>query len=109
MSIRGPRVRSKPMSETDPERPRSNLQVFLGFLFGVLASLGCLFLTVVLTGNNVGLSHTWIYPAFNAAAMICIGAIALRYVRESSYAFGAVIALALALLLDAACAVAFFR
>jgi hypothetical protein len=96
------------MFETDPENPRSNLQVFLGFLLGIVASLGCLFLTIMLAGN-MGSGSKWIYPAFNAVALICIGAVALRYIRQSSYAIGAVIALALALLLDAACAVAFFR
>jgi hypothetical protein len=96
------------MFDADPEKPRSTLQVFLGFLLGVVASLGCLFLTIFLAGT-VRSNPGWIYPAFNAIALICVGLIAIRHVKESSYAVGAVIALALALLLDAACGIAFFK
>ncbi len=87
------------MPETDPERPpRFNLQVFLGFLLGIVASLGCLFLaiflgTLVKTGN-------WIYPTINAIALIGIGILAARRVRESSLALGALTALSLGLLVD---------
>ena len=96
------------MSETEPERPpRFNLQVFLGFLLGIVASLGCLFLAIFLgalvkTGN-------WIYPTVNAIALIGIGILALRRVRESNLALGAVIALSLALLLDAVYGVSLSR
>lgn len=96
------------MSEAAPEKPRSNLQVFLGFLLGVVASLGCLFLTIFLAGSLRSRS-TWIFPAFNAVALVLVGVAALRRVKESSYAVGAVIALALALILDAACGIAFYK
>ena len=90
------------MSETEPEKPvRSNLQVFLGFLLGIVASLGCLFLAIVLGTLMQG--RMWIYPAIKAIALIVVGMFAVRRFRESSLAAGAVIALSLALLLDAAC------
>lgn len=97
------------MFETEPETPsRSNLQVFLGFLLGVVASLGCFFLAIFL-GFTVGPNRTGLYPIFVAVGLIAVWILALRNMRKSSYALGAVIALSLALLLDAACAVALFR
>jgi hypothetical protein len=97
------------MFETGPEKPsRFNLQVFLGFLLGVVASLACLFLTIFL-GFTLGANRTGIYPIFVAVGLIAALILALRNMRKSSYAFGAVIALSLALLTDAACAVALFR
>lgn len=96
------------MFDADPDNPRSNLQVFLGFLLGVVASLGCLFLTIFLAAT-LGSKPGWILPALNAAALILVGVVALRRVKESSYALGAVIALALALLLDAACGIALYK
>jgi len=96
------------MFQANPDKPRSHLQVLQGFLLGVVASLGCLFLTIFLAGN-FGSRRQWIYPALNAVALILVGIVALRHVRESSYALGIVIALALALVVDAACAVTFLR
>jgi Na+/melibiose symporter-like transporter len=96
------------MFDSGPDNPRSNLQVLLGFLLGVVASLGCLFLTIFLAAT-LGSRPVWILPAFNAAALIAAGVVALRHVKESSYALGTVIALALALLLDAACGVALYK
>ena len=97
------------MIEAEPEKPaRSNLQVFLGFLLGVLISLGCLFLTIFLA-ITLGSNRTWLYPVADAIALIAAGVVALRLARQSSYAVGAVIALSLALLLDAACAAALLR
>jgi Na+/melibiose symporter-like transporter len=94
------------MFDSDPENPRSNLQVFLGFLLGIVASLGCLFLTIFLAGT-FGYKPAWILPAFNAVALILVGVVAMRHMKESSYALGVVIALSVALLLDAACGIAF--
>ena len=96
------------MFDADPEKPRSNLQVFLGFLLGIVASLGCLFLSIFL-GATLGSKPVWIFPALNAVALILVGFVALRHVKESSYAVGVVIALGLALLLDAACGIAFYK
>ena len=96
------------MFETPPEKPaRSGIQVLLGFLLGIVASLGCLFLAIFLGFMTRG--HEWVFPLFNAIALILVGIIALKNARESSYALGAVIALSIALLLDGACAVAFLR
>jgi hypothetical protein len=96
------------MPETEPEKPpRSNLHVFLGFLLGIVASLGCLFLAIFL--GSLIRSGTWIYPTFEAIALIGIGIVAARRVPESSLALGAVIGLSLALLLDGVCAVTLVR
>jgi hypothetical protein len=46
------------------------------------------------------------FPAFNAMGLIVAAMITIRQVRESGLALGVVIAVALALLLDAACGVA---
>ena len=92
------------MFETEPKKPaRFNLQVFLGFLLGIVASLGCLFLAIFF-GQFFEQRGRWIYPAINAVALIVVGIFALRRVRESDLALGAVIALSLALLFDAAAA-----
>jgi hypothetical protein len=93
------------MFETEPEKPAgSKLQVFLGFLLGIVASLGTLFLAIFF-GTVFEHRGRWVYPAINAIALIVVGIFALKRVRESKLALGAVIALALALLLDAAAAV----
>ena len=90
------------MFETEPKKPaRSNLQVFLGFLLGIVASLGCLFLAIFF-GAAFQQGGRWIYPVITAVALIVVGIFALKRVRESDLARGAVIALALALLFDAA-------
>ena len=96
------------MLETEPDKPpRSNLHVFLGFLLGIVASLGCLFLAIFL-GSMIR-AGTWIYPTFEAIALIVIEIVAARRIPESSLALGAVIALSLALLLDGVCAVSLAR
>ena len=92
----------------DPDNPRSNLQVALGFLLGVVASLGCLFLMIFLAAT-LGSRPGWVLPAFNAAALISVGVVALRRAKESSFALGTVIALALALLLDAAYGIGLYK
>jgi hypothetical protein len=97
------------MFETEPEKPsRFKLQVFLGFLLGVVASLACFFSAIFL-GFTLRANRTGLYPILVAVGLIAAWILALRNMRQSSYAFGAVIALSLALLLDAACAVALFR
>ena len=93
------------MLETEPKKPaRFNLQVFLGFLLGVVASLGSLFLAIFF-GQALEQHGRWIYSAINAVALIGVGIFALRRVRESDLALGAVMALSLALLFDAGAAV----
>lgn len=96
------------MFETQPEKSsRSNLQVFLGFLLGIVASLGCLFLAIFLGAMVQG--RDWIFPVIDALGLIFVGMFAVRRARESSLAAGAVISLSLALLLDAACGAMYFR
>ena len=95
------------MFETQPETPsRSNPQVFLRFLLGIVASLGCLFLAIFLGAMMQG--RMWIFPVINAVGLIFVGTLALKRARESSLAAGAVISLSLALLFDAACGVMYF-
>jgi FtsH-binding integral membrane protein len=87
------------MLDTEPEKPpASNIQVFLGFLLGIVASLGGLFLAIFL--GALVKTGGWIYPTINAIALVGVGILAARRVRESSFARGALIALSLALLLN---------
>lgn len=95
------------MFETQPEKPsRSNMQVFLGFLLGIVASLGCLFLAIFLGTLVEG--RSWIFPVIDAVGLIFVGMLALKRARESSLAAGAVLSLSLALLLDAVCGARYF-
>ena len=87
---------------------RSTIQVVLGFLLGVVFSLGCLFLSIFLA-YTLNLRGAWPYFALNTLAIIGAGIVALRHFRRSSDAAGAVIALSLALLLDAICGVSILR
>jgi len=97
------------MFETEPENHKNlTLQVILGSLLGILISIGC-FLISVAVGLLLSVKQAWLFPTFIAIALIGVGFIAARYVRESSYAVGIVITLSVALLLDAACAVAYVR
>ena len=96
------------MDETSENNRRSTIQVILGFLLGIVIALGSLFFTIFL-GSALHLRQQWLFPALTALGIIAVGIVALRQMRESSYALGVVIALSLALLLDAACGVAFFR
>jgi hypothetical protein len=91
-----------------PQSKRSGVQILLGFLLGVVISLGWLFLAIFL-GGTISPNHPWIFPMFNAIGLIVAGIVAWRQMRESSFALGAVIAFSIALLLDGACAVIFFK
>jgi len=97
------------MFESPPDTsPRTTIQVILGVLFGILISLGCLFLTIFL-GMTISPRRGWLFPLLNAAGLALAGIVAFRQRKESSYAFGMVIALALAFLLNTACGIAYFR
>jgi hypothetical protein len=97
------------MLEAPPDKPpRTTIQVILGVLFGILISLGCLFLTIFL-GMTISPRRTWLFPLLNAAGLALAGIVAFRLRKESSYALGIVIALSLAFLLNTACGVAYFR
>ena len=95
------------MFETETPR-RSNLQVFLGFLFGCVVALACLFLSIFLAWT-LSARREWIFPALTAVGLIIAGAVCLKHARTSSIAAGMVLALSIALLLDGACAVAFLK
>jgi hypothetical protein len=97
------------MFDIEPEKPpRSNLQVFLGSLLGIAISLGCA-LVAIFAALLLDFRRDWMFPLLIAIILIVAGLIALRQVRQSSFAVGVVIMLSLALLLDGACAVAFLR
>jgi hypothetical protein len=97
------------MLETEPEKEKNHtLEVFLGFLLGILISIGC-FLISIAAGILLTVRHAWLFPAFVAITLVGVGIVAVQHARESSYAVGIVITLSLALLLDAACAVAYYR
>ena len=92
------------MFEIQPkDNPRSTGEVILGFLLGILASLGCLFFCIVL-GMNLG-GPSWLFPVINGLALVAVGIVALRNVPESSYYMGVLIAVSLVFLLNAACGV----
>ena len=89
------------MFETQLENKlRPTIQVLLGFLLGTLLSLVCLFSTLIL-GGVLGVQRVWIFPALNAAALLASGIATLRRWPTSNYAQGVLIALSVALLLDA--------
>ncbi len=92
------------MFETHQNNPRSTLQVVLGFLLGVVIDLVCFFASIML-GFALAVNQAWLFSALNGVGLLLAGMIALRYVRESSYALGVVIALSLGLLLDTACGI----
>jgi hypothetical protein len=96
------------MFEIQPkDNPRSSGEVILGFLLGILATLGCLFFCVVL-GMILG-GPSWLFPVINGLALVAVGIVALRNVPESSYYMGALIAVSLVFLLNTACGVALLR
>ena len=97
------------MLETNPAKPpRFNVQILLGFLLGIAAALGCLFISILL-GSALALRQKWTFPVLTAILVVAIGIVSLRHIRESRYALGVAIALSLALLLDAVGGVAFAR
>jgi hypothetical protein len=89
-----------------PGRARSNIQVLLGFLFGVVASLASLFFAIILAAT-LGMSHRGTYALLEAIALTVLGMVALRNARQSSYAVGLLVAVSLSLLLDGLAAVYF--
>jgi len=92
------------MFETLRKNSRSTLQVFLGFLLGVVIDLVCFIFSIRL-GFAVGLHQTWLYSAFNTLGLIGVEYGRVTHFRESSYTQAVVIARSLGLLLDAACGV----
>lgn len=96
------------MSHPTSESAQSSIHVLLGFLLGVVAGIGCLIFSIFL-GSTFGPYRGRIYLGINAILLLCFFAPALRRSRQSKYALGAMIALALALLLDATYALVRFR
>jgi pheromone shutdown protein TraB len=83
------------MFEMPESRSRSTRQVALGFLLGMIVSLSCLFISVLL-GAALGLNHAWMFPLLNGVALLTAGLVALRRVHSSSYPEGVLIALSVA-------------
>lgn len=96
------------MPDTHPQKPRPKVQITLGFLLGIVASLFILFFSIFLT-STLSPRHARMYPVFTGIALIALGLFALKNSRSSNFALGAVVALGLALLLDAVYLVAIFR
>jgi hypothetical protein len=97
------------MFESQPENnSRPTMQVVLGFLLGVLIALGCLFFSIFL-GTALAWRERWLFPVFTGIGLGVAGIVAFRRMKESGYAFGIVIALSIAVLVDAACGVALYR
>lgn len=96
------------MLEPDVRHSRLNIQVVLGFLLGIVASLLCLFF-FMFVGSTLGPRHTHLFPVFTAVAVIGLAVIAVKNLRRSEFALGAFFALGLALLLDVAYIIASFR
>lgn len=91
-----------------PQKPRIKVQVTLGFLLGIVASLFIVFFSIFLT-STLSPRHARMYPVFTGIAVIALGLAAFKNSRSSNFALGAVVALGLAVLLDAAYMVAIFR
>lgn len=89
------------MHEPAAPKPRSNVQIVLGFLLGVVASLLFLFLAMFLA-STLGPRRSWTEFVFEAIALVLAGALALKNYRRSSFAVGLTIAFLLALVVDAA-------
>ena len=90
--------------EPPENQPHFTLHVALGFLLGIVIDLALLFLSITL-GSALGLRRAWMFPLLKGIGLLGAGMVALRHVRESAYAQGVVIALSLAILLDAICGV----
>lgn len=94
---------------SDNERPpRSNLQVLLGFLLGIVLSLLTLVFSIFI-GFTIRAAQGWLFLGLDTFLVVLMGIVALRRTRESSYAVGVVIALSLTLLLNGTCAVMSLR
>jgi hypothetical protein len=87
------------MSEMSEIKPRSTLQVALGFFLGILLCIGCWFLSV-LAGAAFRLSHAWMFSLLNAIALVASGAVALRKANQSSYLDGVLIAVSAVFVLN---------
>ena len=87
------------MYETQESDRRSTIQVALGFLLGILVCVGCVFFSI-LVGAVLGLRYAWLFPLFNAIALVASGTVALRMVHRSSYPEGVLIAVSVAFLIN---------
>lgn len=86
---------------------RSKLQLLMGFLLGVVASLFFLFLAIFLSGT-LGPRQGWTEFFFLAIALVLAAGVALKNLQRSNFAVGLTIAFSLALLLDGVWAIRIF-
>jgi hypothetical protein len=96
------------MPDMPPQKPRNKVQLTLGFLLGIVATLFIVFFSIFLT-STLSPRHSRMYPVFTGIALIALGLAAFRNSRTSNFALGAMVALGLAVLLDAAYMAAVFR
>jgi hypothetical protein len=95
------------MSENPPAKTdRSALQVFLGLLLGILISIGCNLLSI-LVGMFLKVQSNWLFCLLIAVSLVAAGAIVLRTMGKSSFAVGVLISLSVSLLLVGTCAIAY--
>jgi hypothetical protein len=86
------------------ESVHSTQKVVLGFLLGLILSVGC-FVITVFVGMSLGSRHNWVFPLLNAIALILVGLYTVRKYHESGVARGTVIALSLVFLVNAICGI----
>lgn len=88
------------MAETREGSPRSNLQVALGFILGVLVCVSCVFFSTLL-GAALGVRNPRMFSVLNAIALVASGLVALRNINKSRYLEGVLIAVSVAFILNA--------
>jgi hypothetical protein len=96
------------MPDMQSQKPRNKVQITLGFLLGIVASLFIVFFSIFLT-STLSPRHGRMYPVFTEIALVALWLVAFKNSRNSNFALGAMVALGLAVLLDAAYMVALFR
>jgi uncharacterized membrane protein len=92
--------------ELSNETGRSALQVFLGFLLGILIAIGCN-VFAIFVGLLLRVKSDWFFFLFIAVSLVISAAIALHTLGKSSFATGVLISLSIAFLLDGTCAIAY--
>jgi hypothetical protein len=90
------------------ESGHTTQKVALGFLLGLILSVVC-FVIAVVVGMNLRARHDWVFPLLNAIALVVVSLFALRKYNESGIARGAVIALCLVFLVNAICGIVYMH
>lgn len=67
------------------ESGHTTQKVALGFLLGLILSVVC-FVIAVVVGMNLRARHDWVFPLLNAIALVVVSLFALRKYNESGIA-----------------------